>query len=59
MLFQSGEAARNCKKYFINALSLFYSAEEFSQMLRQMGFEKISSKTLLSGMIGFHRAMKP
>jgi len=59
MLFQSGEAARNCKKYFINALSLFYSAEEFSQMLRQMGFENISSKTLLSGMIGFHRAMKP
>jgi demethylmenaquinone methyltransferase/2-methoxy-6-polyprenyl-1,4-benzoquinol methylase len=59
MLFQSGEAARNCKKYFINALSLFYSAEEFSQMLRQMGFENVSSKTLLSGMIGFHRAMKP
>lgn len=59
MLFQSGEAARNCKKYFINALSLFYSAEEFSQLLRQLEFENVSSKTLLRGMIGFHRAMKP
>lgn len=59
VLFQSGEAARNCKNYFINALSLFYSAEEFSQMLRHMGFENVSSKTLLSGMIGFHKAMKP
>lgn len=59
VLFQSGDAARNCKKYFINALSLFYSAEEFSQMLRHIGFENVSHKTLLCGMIGFHRAMKP
>jgi demethylmenaquinone methyltransferase/2-methoxy-6-polyprenyl-1,4-benzoquinol methylase len=59
VLFQSGATARNCKKYFIDALSLFYSAEELSQLLRHMGYENVSSKTLLGGMIGFHKAMKP
>lgn len=59
VLFQSNAAARNCKKYFIETLSLFYSAEELSQLLRHLGFEEVSSKTLLRGMIGFHRARKP
>ena len=59
VLFQSGAAARNCKKYFIDALSLFYSAEEMSQLLRHLDFKKVSNKTLLRGMIGFHKAMKP
>jgi len=59
VLFQSGATARNCKKYFIDALSLFYSAEEMSQLLRHLGYENVSSKTLMGGMIGFHKAMKP
>lgn len=59
VLFQSGAPARNCKKYFIDALSLFYSAEELSQLLRHLGYENVSSKTLLGGIIGFHKAMKP
>jgi demethylmenaquinone methyltransferase/2-methoxy-6-polyprenyl-1,4-benzoquinol methylase len=59
VLFRSGMAARNCKKYFIDTLSLFYSVEEFSQLLRHVGFDNVSSKSLLRGMIGFHRARKP
>ncbi|GMQ76299.1 MAG: bifunctional demethylmenaquinone methyltransferase/2-methoxy-6-polyprenyl-1,4-benzoquinol methylase UbiE [Gammaproteobacteria bacterium] len=57
-LFRSGPAAVNCKDYFIEALQLFYSANEFSQLLRQVGFRQISSKTVLSGMVGFHKAVK-
>lgn len=57
-LFRSGSAAVNCKDYFIEALQLFYSANEFSQLLRQIGFRQVSSKTVFSGMVGFHKASK-
>lgn len=57
-LFQSGPAALNCKKYFIDALQMFYSAEELSGMLRDVGYHDVRAKTILMGMIGFHRATK-
>jgi len=57
-LFQSGPAALNCKEYFINALQMFYSADELSDMLRDVGYHDVGAKTLLLGMIGFHRAIK-
>lgn len=59
LLFRSGTAAMNAKKYFIDALEMFYSADELSEVLRQQGFCDVSAKTLLAGMIGFHRAVKP
>lgn len=58
-LFGSSSAAHACKEYFIDALRLFYSADEFSDLLGNVGFEDVSSQTLLGGMIGYHRAMKP
>ena len=58
-LFRSGPAALNCKKYFINALEMFYSAEELSQVLRELGYADVSAKTVFCGMLGFHRAVKP
>lgn len=58
-LFRSSPAARNCKKYFIHTLSMFYSAEELSQLLTQLGYREVSSKNFLAGMIGFHKAVKP
>jgi demethylmenaquinone methyltransferase/2-methoxy-6-polyprenyl-1,4-benzoquinol methylase len=57
-IFSSGPAALNCRKYFVNALSLFYSAEELSDLLRQLGFHEVTSKTLLGGLLGFHKAVK-
>ena len=57
-LFRSGPAALNCKDYFINALQMFYSAEELSGMLRDVGYDDVRAKTILAGMIGFHRATK-
>ncbi len=59
LLFRSSTSALDCKEYFINALRMFYSADELSELLRDVGFEKVSSQTLLGGMIGYHRAMKP
>ena len=58
LLFRSGEAALNCKKYFIDTLQMFYSADELSVVLRELGYRDVAAKTVLSGMIGFHRATK-
>lgn len=58
-VFRSGPAALNCKKYFINALSMFYSAEELSAVLAELGYHDISHKSIFGGMIGCHRAGKP
>lgn len=59
LLFRSGPAARNCKEYFINALQMFYSAEELSDVLEDIGFQDVTSKTIFAGMLGFHRAVRP
>jgi len=57
-VFRSGPAALNCKKYFINALSMFYSADELSALLRDLGYRDVSHKSVFAGMIGCHRAGK-
>ena len=58
LLFRSGTAARNCKEYFINALQMFYSAEELSEVLEDIGFSDVTSRTIFSGMLGFHRSVR-
>ncbi len=58
-IFHSSASAKGCKQYFINALRMFYSADELSSLLHDVGYEDVSDQTLLAGMIGFHRAMKP
>jgi demethylmenaquinone methyltransferase/2-methoxy-6-polyprenyl-1,4-benzoquinol methylase len=55
----SGPSAVKFKQYFIDALDLFYSAEELSIMLRELGFREVSVDRVFYGMIGFHRAVKP
>ena len=57
-IFGCGDAAHNCKNYFIEALRMFYSADELSEMLEQLGYQNVSSKTILGGTVGFHRSMK-
>lgn len=58
-VFRSGPAALNCKKYFIDSLGMFYSAEELSIVLRELGYRDVGARTLLAGMIGYHRGAKP
>ncbi len=57
-LFRSGPAALNCKEYFIDALQMFYSAQELSDVLEDLGYRDVTAKTVFSGMLGFHRAVK-
>lgn len=45
--------------YFIQALQMFYSAQELNDMLEDVGFRDVTNKTLFYGMLGFHRAVKP
>ena len=59
LIVGSGPAATRFKQYFIDALDLFYTAEELSIMLRELGFVQVSVDTVFHGMIGFHRAVKP
>jgi demethylmenaquinone methyltransferase/2-methoxy-6-polyprenyl-1,4-benzoquinol methylase len=58
-LFRSGKPALKCKDYFIQALQMFYSAQELNGMLEEVGFRNVTHKTVLCGMLGFHRAVKP
>lgn len=58
-VFRSGPAALNCRKYFVEVLSMFYSADELSALLRELGFEDVRSKSLMGGLLGFHKATKP
>jgi demethylmenaquinone methyltransferase/2-methoxy-6-polyprenyl-1,4-benzoquinol methylase len=58
-VFGSGRAALNCKSYFIDALQMFYSAGELSDLLSDLGFSEVTARTVLAGTVGFHRAVKP
>ena len=58
-VFRSGRPALNCKDYFINALRMFYSARELSDVLEDLGYCNVSHRTVFAGMLGFHRAVKP
>ncbi len=57
--FRSSPAALECKRYFIRTLSMFYSAEELADVMRTTGFQDVSYRTILAGMIGCHRGVKP
>ena len=57
-VFRSGQPALKCKDYFIQALQMFYSAQELNDMLEDVGFRDVTHKTVFYGMLGFHRAVK-
>jgi demethylmenaquinone methyltransferase/2-methoxy-6-polyprenyl-1,4-benzoquinol methylase len=57
-LFRSNAPAVKCKQYFIHTLRDFYSAAALSRMLVQVGYENVTSKTIMFGMLGFHKATK-
>ena len=59
LIVGSGPAATRFKKYFIDALDLFYTAEELSIVLRELGYVEVTVDTVFYGMIGFHRSVKP
>jgi demethylmenaquinone methyltransferase/2-methoxy-6-polyprenyl-1,4-benzoquinol methylase len=58
LIVGSGPAAVQAKQYFMDALELFYTAEDLSILLRELGFVDVRVDTVFHGMIGFHRATK-
>ncbi|GAB4179825.1 MAG: bifunctional demethylmenaquinone methyltransferase/2-methoxy-6-polyprenyl-1,4-benzoquinol methylase UbiE [Rhodocyclaceae bacterium] len=56
--FGSGAAAMRCREYFVQAIRMFYSTEELSELLRHLGFTRIVGTSVLAGTVGFHRASK-
>jgi demethylmenaquinone methyltransferase/2-methoxy-6-polyprenyl-1,4-benzoquinol methylase len=59
LIVGSGPAAFKAKQYFLDALELFYTAEELSILLRELGYVEVTADTVFYGMLGFHRAAKP
>lgn len=56
--FRSGVAARKCTSYFIDAIRMFYSVDELSTLLSELGYADISGKSVMGGAVAFHRACK-
>jgi demethylmenaquinone methyltransferase/2-methoxy-6-polyprenyl-1,4-benzoquinol methylase len=59
LLFRSAPEANNLKKYFVDALMMFYSSAELTVLLEDLGFTDVKCKTLLAKTIGMHSAQKP
>jgi demethylmenaquinone methyltransferase/2-methoxy-6-polyprenyl-1,4-benzoquinol methylase len=59
VVFNSGPAALNCRDYFIDALQMFYSPQELSTLLRDLGYKYVRVSTVFAGMLAFHTAVKP
>ena len=56
-IYKSNQYALGCRKYFVNALKMFYSPEEMTQLLYDQGFIDVTSKSLLGGVVGSHKAI--
>ena len=56
--FRSKAAALRCRRYFVDAIRLFYSNDEFSRLLSQLGFREVAGKSVLLGTVAFHKARK-
>jgi demethylmenaquinone methyltransferase/2-methoxy-6-polyprenyl-1,4-benzoquinol methylase len=57
--FRSQSAALRCRRYFVDAIRLFYSTDEFSSVLSQLGFHGVAGRSVLLGTVAFHKARKP
>ncbi len=55
---RSGPEALRCRNYFVDAIRLFYSADELSHLLSELGFSNITGKSMLAGTVAYHRACK-
>ncbi len=56
-VFKSNRYAMGCKKYFVDALKMFYSSDDMTQLLYDQGFTIVTSQSLLGGVVGSHKAI--
>ncbi len=59
LIFHSGPEAWRCRGYFVQAIEMFYSSRELSEMFAHLGFTKISSDDAIGGFMAVHTAQKP
>jgi demethylmenaquinone methyltransferase/2-methoxy-6-polyprenyl-1,4-benzoquinol methylase len=59
LIFHSGAAAWSCRDYFVQAIEMFYSTRELTEMLEHLGFTPVSSEDAAGGFMALHRARKP
>ena len=57
--FGSNKAAKKCRRYFGDAIRLFYSVEELSHLLTELGYSDVRGRSVLAGTVGYHKACKP
>ncbi|MCU7874602.1 MAG: class I SAM-dependent methyltransferase [Candidatus Thiodiazotropha sp. (ex Lucinoma borealis)] len=55
---RSGPDAMACHNYFVDAIRLFYSTEELSRLLSELGFDDVTGRSLLGGTVAIHKACK-
>ncbi len=55
---RSGPDAVACCDYFVDAIRLFYSTEELSRLLKDLGFYDVRGHSLLGGTVAMHKACK-
>lgn len=55
---RSGPEAVACREYFVDAIRLFYSTDELSRLLAELGFSNVTGRPLLGGTVAMHRACK-
>ncbi len=58
-VFKSSQTALNSRQYFMDALEMFYSARELSQLLEELGFTSVKHQSIFGGMVAFHKAENP
>jgi len=56
--FRSGPESLKCRDYFIEAIRMFYSTEELTNMLGELGYTNIIGNSVLGGTVAFHKAGK-
>lgn len=54
----SSPVAVSCHNYFVDAIRLYYSTEEMSQLLGELGYTDVKGTSLLGGTVAMHQASK-
>ncbi|MBA1447106.1 MAG: class I SAM-dependent methyltransferase [Gammaproteobacteria bacterium] len=57
-VIRSGPDAVACRDYFVDAIRLFYSTDELSRLLSELGFSNVIGRPLLGGTVAMHKACK-
>lgn len=58
LLFRSGSEARSLRDYFVRAIQMFYSSAEMTALLTNVGFNHVSSRDAVGGIVACHKAVK-